>query len=64
MDPQERYLADPHFHRLVDLLVLEFRQSVNSGAGFTPSEIREAAGLAWQIYMERHVQPSIRLESH
>src|SRR4051812_45974744 len=47
MTPHERYLNDPLFHRLVELLYLELQ----NGA-LTPTEIREAAVLA-QIRYEQ-----------
>lgn len=53
----ERYQSDPYFHRLVDMLVHEFGMSTLSGAGLTPTEVREAAGFAWQIYAERNPHP-------
>lgn len=57
MTPRERYLADPHFHLLVDLFIGIFEEHCGSGAGVTPTEIREASGLAWQSYVERHPSP-------
>lgn len=57
MTAAERYRQDPTFHMLVDQLGLLFEKHCGSGAGITPTEIREAAGLAWQLYAERHALP-------
>ena len=54
MTPAERAVADPHFHMLVRFFYDAFEQHCGSGAGFTPTEIREASGYAWQLYTERH----------
>lgn len=54
LDPRERYLTDPAFHRLVDVLL-----SAIQGAVYTPTEIREAAMLAQIIYEERSVRRPI-----
>jgi hypothetical protein len=50
----ERYKTDPYFHQLVDLFLHQFMESHESGAALTPSEVREASSLAWQIYIERY----------
>lgn len=57
MTPQERLRTDPVFSMLVRQFTLLFEAHCGSGAGITPSEIREASGLAWQIYLERHALP-------
>lgn len=57
MTPIERYHTDPNFTYLVRSFIRMFEQSTSSGAGYTPSEIREASGLAWQFYMEQHPSP-------
>ena len=49
-----RYQTDATFHALVNMFVNLFEHHCGSGAGVTPSEVREASGLAWQIYSERH----------
>ena len=54
---RERYESDPHFRMLVSVFYREFSNFNASGAGLTPSEIREASGFAWQMYMERHPSP-------
>ena len=53
MQARERYLNDPVFHALVQTMLKVFEAHCGSGAGITPSEIREASGLAWQMYYER-----------
>ena len=45
MTPQERYLRDPVFHRLVNILLDQLHL-----ANMTGTEIREAAVLAAQMY--------------
>jgi len=55
----ERYHNDPTFHAITDMLRNLYEQHCGSGAGITPSEIREASGLAWQMYAERNLVPSI-----
>lgn len=45
MTPQERYLRDPEFHTLVDLLENFIQQ-----AKYTPTELREACILAATRY--------------
>lgn len=59
MTPMERYRSDPYFHQIVDMFIRQFETSTGSGAGITPTEVRDAAGLAWQIYYERHSSPMI-----
>ena len=49
--PREKYMNDPEYHRLVDML----EQFVDS-ARFTPSELREASVLACINYEMRHVR--------
>lgn len=61
--PQERLKSDPVFAALVQQFTYLFAHHCGSGAGLTPSEIREASGLAWQIYMERHPNPILVTES-
>lgn len=56
--PLERYRADPVFRQLVDMFRNMFETHCHAtGAGLTPTEVREASGLAFQIYMERHGHP-------
>lgn len=57
MDARERFRTDPMFRALVMACLGLFESHLGSGAGVTPSEIREASGLAWQLYHERHVSP-------
>jgi hypothetical protein len=57
VDARERYKNDPTFHALVQMFLHLFESQLGSGAGVTPSEIRDASGLAWQLYHERHVDP-------
>lgn len=57
MGPAERYKNDPVFHQLVHSFYAMFEDYCGSGAGITPSEIREASGYAWQRYIERHPFP-------
>lgn len=61
MTPAERAKVDPTFHFLVRSFYDMFERQCGSGAGVTPSEIREASGYAWQLYAERH-PPSIVLD--
>lgn len=49
--PREKYMNDPDYHRLVDML----EQFVES-AQFSPSELREASVLACINYEMRHVR--------
>jgi len=49
--PREKYMNDPEYHRLVDML----GQFIES-ARFTPSELREACVLASINYEMRHVR--------
>lgn len=49
--PREKYMNDPEYHRLVELL-----ESFIDRARFTPSELREAAVLASINYEMRHVR--------
>ncbi len=46
--PRERYLRDPHFAAMVDMMVKHIM-----ACDYTPTEIREAAMLAAIIYEER-----------
>lgn len=52
--PAERLETDPYFARLVLMLHAEFEKCDQSGAGLTPTEVRDACSLAWQMYYERH----------
>jgi hypothetical protein len=52
MTMRDRYLNDPAFHALVDVLYAHVEQGQ-----FTPTEIREAAMLAQIKYEERHLRP-------
>jgi hypothetical protein len=54
---RERYLKDPLFSALVASFLHIFETQCGTGAGVTPSEIREASGYAWQLYHERRVDP-------
>jgi hypothetical protein len=49
--PREKYMNDPEYHRLVDML----GQFIEA-ARFTPSELREACVLACINYEMRHVR--------
>ncbi len=49
--PREKYMNDPEYHRLVDML-----ESFVERAQFTPSELREACVLACINYEMRHVR--------
>lgn len=49
--PREKYMNDPEYHRLVDML----GQFIEA-ARFTPSELREACVLASINYEMRHVR--------
>lgn len=49
--PRDKYLNDPEYNRLVDML-----ESFVEHARFTPSELREAAVLACINYEMRHVR--------
>lgn len=49
--------TDPVFAALVHSFHAMFEQHCGTGAGITPSEVREASGLAWQLYIERHPYP-------
>lgn len=49
--PREKYMNDPEYHQLVDMLEHFVEQ-----ARFTPSELREAAVLACINYEMRHVR--------
>jgi hypothetical protein len=49
--PREKYMNDPDYHRLVEVL-----ESFIDQARFTPSELREAAVLASINYEMRHVR--------
>lgn len=49
--PREKYMNDPEYHQLVDMLEHFVEQS-----RFTPSELREAAVLACINYEMRHVR--------
>lgn len=59
MTAAERMKTDPLFHALVRQMYALFVEHCGSGAGFTPSEIREASGYAWQMYAERNLMPSM-----
>lgn len=50
-NPKEKYLHDPEYHNLVNLL-----ESFIDQARFTPSEMREACILACINYEMRHVR--------
>ena len=60
--PREKYMKDPHYYQLVNMMVNEIKQ-----CNYTPSEMREAALLASIIYEEqkidsRHLQPNKEIE--
>jgi len=59
MTPKERMQSDPNFHFLVRHFYNLYEHHCGSGAGITPSEIREASGYAWQLYVERHPSPLV-----
>jgi hypothetical protein len=54
MTPLERYKTDATFAALVRNFYDMFQHHCGTGAGITPSEVREASGLAWQMYVERN----------
>ena len=49
--PREKYMNDPEYHSLVNML-----EQVIEQARFTPSELREACILASINYEMRHVR--------
>lgn len=49
--PREKYMSDPHYHELVNVL-----ESFIERARFTPSELREAAVLASINYEMRNIR--------
>ena len=49
--PREKYMNDPDYNRLVNMLETFIEQ-----ARFTPSELREAAVLASINYEMRHIR--------
>jgi hypothetical protein len=49
LSPEDRYLRDPWFHNLVDLI----RVQLLGGGQFTPTEVREAAILACTMHEQR-----------
>lgn len=49
--PKEKYMNDPEYHHLVNLL-----EGLIDQARFTPSELREACILACINYEMRHVR--------
>ena len=49
--PRERYLNDPRFHALVDMMTAYIRES-----SFTSYEIRAAAMLASMIYEQQQIR--------
>lgn len=55
---QERVKEDSVFAAMVHSFYDMFNRYCGTGAGITPSEVREASGYAWQLYMERHPSPS------
>lgn len=57
MTAAERAETDPVFRMLVHAFYDMFASHCGTGAGLTPSEVREASGYAWQMYVERHSQP-------
>lgn len=61
MEPAERYKRDPIFAAMVQAFLDMFQRYHGSGAGITPTEVREASGLAWQIYLERYPDVPISL---
>lgn len=54
---RERYLRDPIFHALVATLYAHLERGHAEGMAFTPTELREAAVLAAEMWEERHVRP-------
>jgi len=54
---RERYLYDPEFKTLVDLMTAHIQR-----ANFTPSEMRQAAILASIIYEERNLHRMVFVE--
>lgn len=49
--PKEKYMNDPEYHRLVNML-----EGLIEDAHFTPSELREACILASINYEMRHMR--------
>ena len=56
--PEDRYMRDPHFHALVDVL-----ENAIHVAQYTPTEIREAAMLAAIRYEMRRGMPPLRIST-
>jgi hypothetical protein len=52
MSPEERYLHDPQFKRLVDMLEKQIHE-----CQYTPTELREAAILAAIHYENKRMAP-------
>jgi len=52
--PREKYMNDPEYHRLVNML-----EHFVETARFSPSELREAAVLACINYEMRHVRDRV-----
>jgi hypothetical protein len=53
---KERMETDPVFRSIVFSMLSMFEMT---GEGITPTEVREAMGLAWQIYCERNMRPTL-----
>jgi hypothetical protein len=54
-DPKDRYLSDPVFHALVDL-IYSFLEK-DGARLYTPTELREACMLAASMYEALHIRP-------
>ena len=54
MSPEQRYLVDPWFNKLVDLMEYHIQR-----AEYTPSEMREAALLACIHFEQKRVDPPL-----
>ena len=54
----DRYQQDPIFNGVVDTLYMMLETDNNySGRQYTPTEMREAAMLACEMYEARHIRP-------
>lgn len=59
---RERYESDPTFRMLVNVQLDIIEHSHNrDGTMFTPTELREAAMLAAEIFETRHIRPMLHI---
>lgn len=64
MKAHDRYQHDPIFARIVDTLQIMLETEDDyAGRQFTPTEMREAAMLACELYEYRHIRPILLLKS-